>query len=191
VDKAALVANDLEIEGLLVQALSQQQIPVTAVDWVWVPQFDAAQLVVVTSLHDSKGPREAYGRILEALHLAGFYQRFAIRELYVMSPSDSLAQELVRQLRTIQEGTIHISQTNGRGGLVYSVVFTPYIGKGGPIPSVGLRDDDDLRTFLERRLGVAPYVVDQALIQLNQRKFASIPNVQMNLRRAKKLNLAS
>jgi hypothetical protein len=191
-DKEILVANgDLEIEGLVVQALSQRQIPVTAVDWVWVPQFEAAQLVVVTDLYDSKGPLEANARILEALHLAGVYQRFAIRELYVMSPSDPLAQELVRQLRTISEGTIHISRANGRGAPGYSIVFTPYLGRGGPIPSVWLGDENELRVFLEQRLRIAPNTIDQAVLQLQQKKYTSIFNVQMNLRRAKKLHLAA
>lgn len=186
-----MVANDLEIEGRVVEALSRARIPVTAVDWIWVPQFEASQLVVVTSLHDTKGPREAYARILEALSTAGVYQSIPIRELFVISPNDPLAQELARQLRSITEGTIHISRTTKDGGTLYSVVFTPYLGKGGAIPSVRVKNDGELRSFLEKRLGILPYVVGQAFDQLAQKGSASIFNVQLSLRRAKKLNLAA
>jgi hypothetical protein len=173
VDKAALVANDLEIEGLVVEALSRAKIPVTAVDWIWVPQFEASQLVIVTSLHGTKGPR------------------IPIREIFVISPEDPLAQELVQQLKLTTEGTIHVSRTIEDGRAHYSLVFTPYLGKGGAVPSVRLNGDEELRSFLEKRLGILPYLVDQALGQLAQKGAASILNVQLNLRRAKKLNLAA
>src|SRR5712692_4277617 len=110
-----MVANDLEVAGVVVEALSRAKMPVTAVDWIWVPQFEASQLVVVTSLHDTKGPREAYARVLNALSTAGVYQDIPIRELFVISPQDPLALELVRQLKSIAEGSIHILKSNKIG----------------------------------------------------------------------------
>ncbi len=183
-----MVANDLEVEGVVVEALSRAKIPVNAVDWIWVPQFEASQLVVVTSLHDTKGPRGAYARVLNALSTAGVYQDIPIRELFVISPQDPLAQELVRQLKSTAEGSIHILKSNNSG---YSVVFAPYLGTGGPIPSVQLKKDHELRSFLEKRLGIPAYAVDQAMAQLGQKKNASIFNVRLTLRQAKKLNLAA
>jgi hypothetical protein len=192
VDKAALVADDREVEGRVIAALSRAQIPVTAVEWNWVPELHEWQLVVVTSLHDTRGPRETYARIIEALSSAGAYRDIPIRKLFVKSPEDPLAQELVRQLKFTTEGTIHIVRnTAGVGHRQYSVVFAPYVGTGGAIPSVRLQDDDDLRSFLGKRLGIPSYDVDQALSQLAQRGSASIFNVQLNLRRARKLNLAA
>ena len=191
-DKAALVANDLEVEGLVIAALSRTQIPVTAVEWNWVPQLDEWQLVVVSSLHDTKGPREAYARIIEALSRAGVYQSIPIRKLFVKSPDDPFAQELVRQLKLMTEGTIHVMRnTPGASHPQYAVVFAPYLGTGGAIPSVQARDDEELRFFLEKRLGISSYEVNQALSQLSQKGNASIFNVQLNLRRAKHLNLAA
>lgn len=191
-DKAALVTSDLEIEGLVIAALSRARIPVTAVEWNWVPQLYEWQLVVVTSLHDTKGPREAYARIIEALSVAGVYQSIPIRKLFVKSPDDPFAQELVRQLKMTTEGTIHIVRnTPGVNAPDYSVVFAPYVGSGGAIPSVRLQGEEELRDFLERRIGILPYAIDQALSQLTQKGSASIFNVQLNLRRAKKLNLAA
>jgi hypothetical protein len=191
VDQASLVGRDVEIEGQVVSALSRREIPVTAVDWAYVPQRESSQLVVVTPLYDSKGSRESYARIFEALSHAGIYQTVPIREIVVLSPQDPLAQELVRQLKAITEGALHITKSGDRGQPHYYVVFTPYLGKGGAIPSVKLRGEDDLRSFLESRVKVFPYIVDQALSQLAQKGSASIPHVQLTLRRAKKLNLAA
>jgi DNA-binding Lrp family transcriptional regulator len=191
-DKATLVANELEAEGLVIAALSRAHIPVTAVDWNWVPELHEWQLVVVSSLHDTKGPREAYARIIEALSRAGVYQSIPIRKLFVKSPDDPFAQELVRELKLTTEGTIHvIRNTPGVNSPRYSIVFAPYIGSGGAIPSVRLQDDEELRSFLGKRLGISPYEVNQALNQLIQKGSASIFNVQLNLRKAKKLNLAA
>jgi len=193
-DKAALVTKDLEVEGLLIAALSRAQIPVTAVHWNWVPQLDEWQLVVVTPLHDTKGPREAYARINKALSLAPVYQSIPVptRKLFVKSPEDPFAQELVRQLKLTTKGTIHIVRdTSQNGRPQYSVVFAPYLGKGGAIRPVRPKGEDELRSFLQKRLRIFPYQVDQALAQLDQKGSASIFNVQLNLRRAKKLNLAA
>jgi hypothetical protein len=192
-DKATLVANDVEAEGLVIAALSRANIPVTAVEWNWVPQLHEWQLVVVSSLHDTKGPREAYARIIEALSRAGVYQKIPIRKLFVKSPDDPLAQELVRHLKLMTEGTIHIIRnTPGGKSPQYSVVFAPYLGStGGAIPSVRLQDGEELRFFLEKRLGIPSYEVTQALNGLAQKGNASIFNVRLNVRRAKRLNLAA
>jgi hypothetical protein len=191
VDNAPLVSADVEIEGLVVEALSRARIPVTAADWTRVPQFEASMLVVVTSLYDKKGTKEAYARILEALSTAGVYQNLPIRELFVISPQDPLAQELVRQLKSFTEGAIHVSRSIGSGHDRYFAVFTPYLGTGGAIPSLTLNNEEELRSFLEKRLGILPYKVDQALDQLPQKGSVSLPDLRLNLRRPKKLNLAA
>jgi len=192
VDKTALVTSDLEVEALVIAALSRAQIPVTAVEWNWVPELNEWQLVVVTSLHDTEGPRQTYARILEALSSAGVYKRIPIRKLFVKSPHDPFSVELVRQLKLTTEGTIHVVRnTPGVGHPQYSVVFAPYLGSGGAIPSVRLQDEQELRSFLVKQLEISPYLVDQAVLQLTQIGNASIFNVQLNLRRARKLNLAA
>lgn len=186
-DKNSLVVNDPEIEARVVAALSKAQLPVSAVDWTWVPQQEASRLVVVTSLYDTKGPREAYARILEALSVAGVYQSLPISNLVVMSPTDPVAQEL----RAISEGTIHISNLGDKHRPCYSVIFAPYRGKGGAIPSARFNDVSPLREFLEKRLGIPPYLAEQSLAELAHRGSSSIFHVQLSLRKAKKLNLAA
>lgn len=191
-DKSALVERELEIQGQVVEALRRAKIPVTAVDWTWVPQFESSQLVVVTSLRDERGPRESYARILEALSHAGVYQTVPIKELVVLGPEDSLAQELIRQLKVMREVVVHITRLNLRDRQSkFSVIFTPYLGSGGAIPSVRLNGDDELRSFLEKRLKIERHIVDEAVSELTHKGSTSIPRVQLTLRRAKKLNLAA
>jgi len=187
-----LVANDVEIEGAVIAALSRAQIPVTAVDWAWVPQLDEWQLVVVTSLHDTKGPHQTYSRIIAALSDAGIYQSVPIRRLFVKSPEDPIAKKLVQEIKTTSEGSVHIIRdTANNGHPKYAAVFAPYSGSGGPIPSVRLENDQKLRDFLGKRVGIAPYLIDQALSLLATKASTSIFNVRLSLKRARALKLVA
>lgn len=191
-DQTPLVNSDIEIEGKAVSALSRAQIPVTAVDWNWVAQLEESQLIVVTSLVDTRGPRETYSRILKALSDSGVYQSVPIRRLFVKSPDDPVAQKLVDELKRTNEGSIHIVRNTTKNGTPqYTLVFAPYVGSGGPIPSKSLSGNDHLRAFLGKSLGIHMYDVDRALAELAQTDSATIFNVQLSLRRAKKLNLAA
>jgi hypothetical protein len=192
VDQTLLVSDFGEIEGKVVSALSRAQIPITAVDWNWVPQLDESQLIVVTPLVDSRGPRETYARVLKALTVAGVYQSIPIRKLFVKSPDDPVAQKVIKELKETREGSIHIVRDATRNGaLQYTMVFAPYVGSGGPIPSKRFSGNDGLREFLEKRLSIDRYHIDQALSELIQKQSTTIVNVQLSLRRAKKLNLAA
>jgi hypothetical protein len=191
-DQTPLVSSDIEIEGKVVSALSRAQIPVAAVDWNWVPQLEESQLIVVTSLVDTRGPRETYARILRALSDAGVYKSVPIRKLFVKSPDDPIAQKLIGELKRTSEGSIHIVRNTMKNGTPqYALVFHPYVGSGGPIPSKALSGNADLRAFLEKHLGIHVYDVDRTLAELAQTDSATIFNVQLSLRRAKKLNLAA
>lgn len=189
-DQTPLVNS--EIEGKVVSALSRAKIPVSAVDWNWVPELDESQLIVVTSLVDTKGPRESYARILKALSVAGVYKSVPIRKLFVKSPDDPVARKLIEDLKQTSEGAIHIVRnTTKNGAPQYSLVYAPYVGSGGPIPSRSISGDADLRVFLEKRIGIHLYDVERALADLAQTDRATIFNVQLSLRRAKKLSLAA
>ena len=191
-DQTSLVNSDMEIEGKVVSALSRTKIPVTAVDWNWAQDLEESQLIVVTSLVDTRGVRETYARIFRALSVAGVYKSVPIRRLYVKSPGDPVARKLIEELRLTNEGSIHIVRsTTTNGSSRYSVVFAPYVGSGGPIPFKGVRNDTELRDFLEKRLGIESYAVDRALAELAKKHHATIFNVELSLRRAKKLNLAA
>jgi hypothetical protein len=190
VDQTPLVNS--EIEGKVVSALSRAKIPVSAVDWNWAPDLDESQLIVVTSLVDTRGPRETYARILKALSVAGVYKSVPIRKLFVKSPGDPVARKLIEELKQTNEGSIHIVRNTTKNGTPqYTLVFAPYVGSGGPIPSKGISGDANLRAFLEKHLGIHLYDVDRALAELAQTDSATIFNVRLSLRRAKKLNLAA
>ena len=108
------------------------------------------------------------------------------------SPEDPIAQKLMEELKRTAEGSIHIVRsTTADGAPEYTLVFAPYVGSGGPIPSKRLAGNVDLRLFLEKRVGIDQYVVDQAIAELSKRRSATIFNVQLSLRRAKNLNLAA
>ena len=191
-DKETLVANDVEIEGAVIAALSRAKIPVTAVNWAWVPQLDEWQLVVVTSLHDTKGPHQTYARIIAALSDAGIYQSVPVRRLFVKSPEDPIAKTLVQEIKSTSEGSVHIIRdTANNGHPQYAAVFAPYSGSGGPIPSVRLENDQKLRDFLGKRIGIAPYLIDQALTQLATKGSTSLFNVRLSLKRARALKLVA
>jgi hypothetical protein len=190
-DQTSLV-NDVEIEAKVVSALSRAQIPVTAVDWNSAAPLEKPQLIVVTPLVDTRGPRDTYARIFEALSNAGVYQSTPIRNLFVKSPADPDAKDLIAELKRMSEGSIHITRDNTRNGAPkYSLVLAPYVGSGGAIPSNRFAGNDQLRVFLEKRLGIDPSGVAQALSELSQKGSATIVNVQLSLRRAKKLKLAA
>jgi len=191
-DKTALVTGDREAEGLVVAALSLAKIPAIAVEWDWSDDADEWRLTVVSSLYDTRGPRESYSQILEALRQLKVYESVPILQLYVKSPEDPYAKDLVRQLKFVKEGSIHIVKNPATPHQPkYAVVFAPYLGSGGPIPSVHLLDDQSLRDFLEKRLGISSYEVDRAISELARKRSTSIFNVQLNLRQARRLNLAA
>jgi hypothetical protein len=191
-DQAPLVSSDIEIESKVVWALSNAKIPITAVNWSWIERGEKHQLIVVTPLVDTRGPRATYGRIFQALSAAGLYQPNLVRKLSVKSPADPFAQKLIEELRRTSEGAIHIVRSRTKNGVPqYNVVFAPYHGSGGPIPSKPLKGDAGLRAFLEERVGVHLSAINQALAELAQTDSATIFNVQLNRRQLKRLDLAA
>jgi hypothetical protein len=186
-DKATLVKSDLEAEGRVIEALSRAKIPITLCDWNYVPQLDEWQLVVATPWYDTKGPREANRLILNALVKAGVYEHVPIRRFFVKSPDDPIVMTMVRELKFRTEGSLHIVM---HAPLKYSVIFTPYTGAAGAVPSVQFSNDGDLRAFLQNRVGISPDYVDSALAQLASKGNASIPNVQLAAKRVRQLGMA-
>jgi hypothetical protein len=118
--------------------------------------------------------------------------KIANTTVFLKSPEDPVAKKLIQEIRTTGEGSIHIIRdVMNDGRQEYSVVFAPYSGTGGAIPSVRLADDQKLRDFLGKRIGVASYLIDQAFSQLATKGSASIFNVRLSLRRAKTLKLVA
>ena len=186
-DPKVLVKGDLETEGLVLHALQRTGIPVTLVDWNFVPQLDEWQLIVATPWYDSKGPHSAYSAIVSALQRIGAYEQVPVRRLFVRSPSDPIVLELEREARTRAESSIHIARHGSR----FSVIFAPYTGNGGAVPARVLNTEDELRDFLANLVHLSRRNTEDAIAELSLRSTVSIPNVQLTYRRAKKLGLAA
>jgi len=192
-DKATLVRNDLEIEGRVLEALSRANIPVTLCDWNYVDEIDEWQLVVATPVYDSKGPLEAYSRVIGALQSAAIYEDVPIRRVSVLSPNDNLVKRLEQDIKIRTEGAIHIvgyDENRPNHEKVYSVIFTPFTGLGGAVPARRLTGLEDLRKFLEERLHIGKTTVKEALPELERKGSTSIFNVQLTNKDAKRLRLA-
>lgn len=190
-DKATLVKSDLDIGVRVMAALSRAKIPATLLDWSYVPRLDEWKLIIGTPWYDSKGPRETYTRVFNALQDAGIYQDVPLLRISLRSPQDPLVKALERELKTEAEGVIHIvDYSDPRHGERYSVLFAPFAGPGGAMPSRIVRGEAELRELLEERLGIGKSSVDEALGELRHKSSASIFHVRLTNRQAKTQGLA-
>lgn len=190
-DKATLVRSDLEIRARIMAALSRTRIPVTLIDWNYVPQLDEWQLIIATPWYDTKGPREAYTRLFAALQDAGVYQDVPLLRMSLKSPGDPVVKALEREVKTETEGVVHIvDYSSPERGERYSVLFSPFAGSGGAVPSRIVAGMNELREFLEERLRIRKSSVDEAFRELQHQGNASIFHVRLTNREAKTLGLA-
>lgn len=189
-DKTTLVRSDLETRGRILNALSLAHIPVTVVEVDYIAQLDECQIFVATPLYDTKGPAEANSRVIKALQSLGIYEDVPIRRVFVKSPSDPLIKALESEVKVLTEGAIDIFAIHSNHGERYSVIFAPFAGPGGAVPSRRFNDKEQLRQFLEDGIGVARSSVDDALAEIKQKGSASIFHVQLTRREAKRLGLA-
>jgi len=102
-----------------------------------------------------------------------------------------LVRALERDLKDRTEGSIHIrSDRKSHSAHHYSVIFAPYTGRGGAVPSRHFQALDRLRSFLEDDLYISRSSVDEALSELERKGSSSILNVQLTRKELKKLALA-
>ncbi len=190
-DKTTLVRTDLETRGQIQNALSLARIPVSLVEVDYIPQLDEWQVFVATPLYDSKGPREAVSRVIKALQDAGIYKDISIRRVFVKSPDDPSIKDLETEVKVRTEGAIHIlAYTHANQSEQYSVIFAPFTGPGGAVPSRRFTDSNELRAFLEGEIGISRSSVEEAFSELQHKGSASIFNVQLTRREARKFGLA-
>jgi hypothetical protein len=191
-DKTTVVRSDLDTQGRVLNALSQAKIPASLVDLDYVPQLDEWQLVIATRLYDNKGPQEAYSRVIKALQAVGIYEEIPIRRVFLKSPSDPSVKALEAEVKLKTEGEIYIFVDTLYASAdqhSYSVIFAPFSGPGGAIPSRRFDGLNLLQTFLEDEVGISRSSVDDALDELKRKGSASF-HVQLTRREAKKLGLA-
>lgn len=187
-----MVRNDLEIGGLVMNALSHDRIPVTLCVWNYVPQLEEWQLVIATPWYDTRGPREANDRVLAALGTAGIYQRVPIRRLLVLSPNDPIVRALEREVQARTEGELFIireDQNHPTMGRHYSLIFTPFASSQGAVPVKKVIGLDRLREVLGSQLRIWPTLVAETIEELESKGTASL-HVQLAHKDAKRLGLA-
>jgi hypothetical protein len=188
-DKETLVKSDIEIGGLIVDALSQARMPVTLCDWRYVPELEEWQLVIATPWHDKHGPHETYLRLIDALQKAGIYEEVPMRRVFLVSPNDPVVQELEQEIRTRSEGFIHIIRHIDRQRDSYSVIFAPISGAGGAVPTKHVSSLQSLREFLIYRLHLKHSSVEDALAEIGLKGSSSIFPVHLTARLTKQLGL--
>jgi hypothetical protein len=210
---AALVNRDIEIGRHIVAALTRANIPVTVYLWALVSQ--EWLFIIATPLVDSKGPLAAYDQVNRALQRAGVLADVPQQMIFLMSPSDPELRALEKQSRAMSQeafrvvnasiagrfvedaylyaGSIHIVQLENSRGIIpnkYSVIYAPYSGSGGAVPSVKLESVESVREFLTSKLHIDRFAADVALKELSAKHSASIPNVHLRTQELRRLGLA-
>ena len=212
---ATLVNSDIEIGRRIVAALTRAAIPVTVYLWAFIPQLQEWQFIVATPLVDTKGPLAAYSEVNKALQKEGVFDDIPLRRIFLRSPNDRVLKSLERESRAVPQeafrvvnesiggnfvedaylytGSIHIVQfENSRrpSPNKYSLVYTPYSGPGGAVPSLELDGIESVRDFLVSKLRIHRFAVESAMKELSTTSSTSIPNVQLRRSELKRLGLA-
>ncbi len=211
---ATLVNNDIEIGRRIVSALTRASIPVTVYLWAFIPQLQEWQFMVATPLVDTKGPLAAYGEVNRALQKEGVFDDAPLRRIFLRSPNDKVLRSLEKESKAVPQeafrvvneqiagnfvedayvysGSIDVMRPESRPGAEaqYLVIYTPYSGPGGAVPTVRLQGGEQLREFLERKIGIRRDVVQNTFRELDERGDAVIPNVQLKRSELKRLELA-
>lgn len=210
---SVLVDRDLGIGRRVLSALARAHIPVTVAFWAYVPQATEWQLFIGTPLVDSKGHKSAYQQVLRTLQSEGFNGGLPWRRIFLRSPKDSVLKVLEKKSKAasaevftlindeiggrfvedvyLYSGFIHIAHLRGTvSPPVYSVMFAPYNGPGGIVPSREIKGNEDLREFLRNRVHVDQESLNSALDTMAAYGSVSIPNIQLKHGDLKRLGLA-
>lgn len=190
-DQATLVESDVTLAGRVLEALSRSPMPVSFLDWYYVPQLDEWQLVIATPWYDSKGPRDAWSALVDALQKASIYSQVPTRRVFLKSPDDPLVKVLEQEVRQEKQGFLHLLRTGApaKGGQ-YSVIFAPITSGAGPVPARHFSRESDLESFLTQRLGLRKSAIADAMEEVRRRGTSSIFPVHLSMRELKKVGLA-
>jgi hypothetical protein len=190
-DKAVLVKRtDLEIQGLVMDALSRTQIPVSLCDWYDVPQLGEAQLVIATPWYDSKGPLTSYSAVVNALQKAGVYEEIPMRRVFLKSPSDPLVKAMEQEAKEKSGGFLHLLRHTGpQKHESYSVLFMPHAGGGGAVPARHFSGKEETEAFLLNRLRLRRSSVEEGFEEVEQQGSSVIP-VRLTMRQLRTSGLA-
>ena len=209
---AALVNRDIEIGRRIVAALTRANVPVTV--YLWALVSEEWLFIIATPLVDSRGPLAAYDQVNRALQRAGVLADVPRQMIFLMSPNDPELRVLEKQSKAMPQeafrvvnasiagrfvedaylytGSIHIVQLENSRGIVprkYSVIYAPYSGPGGAVPSLEFDGIESVREFLTSKLHIDRFAADVTLKELSERRSVSIPNVQLKTQELRRLGL--
>lgn len=160
--KTALVKRtDVEIQSLVIEALSRTQMPISFCGWNYVEQLGETQLIIATPWYDSKGPRTASSALIDALQRAGVYEEIPIRRIYLKSPDDPLVKILEREAKEAPEAFLNLVHNKDSS---YSVVYAPLSGPGSPVLARYFSRRDEAEQFLSG-LQLSPRALEEALME--------------------------
>ena len=163
--------------------------PVSFFDWHYAAQLDEWQLVIATPWYESKGPRNAWSAFVDALQKADVYEHTPTRRVFLKDPSDPLVKELEQERRQEKQGFVHLLRHRTAAHDLYSVIFAPITGGGGPVPAKHFTSDEELESFLVDRLGLRKSAVEEALLEARRKGTSSIFPVHLSVRELKKVGL--
>lgn len=183
-DQTVLVKSDRDVGAQVMEALSRARVPVTLVDWTYVPELDEWQLVIATPWYETRGPRAAFGAVVDALQNAGIYARVPVRRMFVRSPEDPVVKAIKKERK---EGFLHLLK---HGANQYSAIFAPVTGTGGAVPVRHFSDVDELRSFLADDLHLTSNAISQAMAEMQRTQASSIYPIELTAREMKRLGFA-
>jgi hypothetical protein len=205
VDKTTLVERDVKIGNDIIAFLAGAGVDVEDALWVYSPPIDEWRLLLATNLVDKKGSIAAYQMVLKILKDGGILEDVPYRRMSLLSPCDPVFSRLRSELRIDRNRAFHdIGRSDLRGAYVYEgaihivrdqrpnmahvsrVMFAPYRGEGGAVPTVEFRTEQALQDFLTNELGIAEATCHKVLQELGMHAHASIGGVrieQKDLRR--------
>lgn len=91
--------TDLEIGSHILEALRRARIPVSGGLWLYVPEAEAWQLKIGTTLVDTKGPRAAFGQVWKVLKKEGLLEAAPLGRISLVSPKNELMANLRKSYR--------------------------------------------------------------------------------------------
>jgi len=131
--QAILVNKSIDDGARLVEALEQNDFPITAAFWWHLEDGTSWRLVIVSPLVDREGPLRTYGRISNLISELGNSVHFGISDISVISPSWSPFRELQREVKSAGLG--RSSGPGQHGGFRDTVFEDYYIYRWNPEPA--------------------------------------------------------
>ncbi len=110
-DTAVLVKTEREAAWQLLEALKQENFPMTAAYWQYLPDYERWRLYIATPLVETSGSIAAYSRLQELIN--SFPEEtadgFSVSNISLLKPD-------ARQIRTLQQefGTLEFTKSRTR-----------------------------------------------------------------------------